>query len=144
MTRLIYLDGTNVPKDIDLTELLSLLPPVTVDGSVSGALSVADVTNTLITNYGQGAADVALTLPTAAAGMSFVAVVGTVQAGNTWKFTADTNDKIYLDGTGGTDNQSAIVTPAVGDCITLFTFQTGEGAYDWIAKTVSGTWTAGA
>ena len=115
-----------------------------VDGSSSGSLSAANVSGTVITNYGQAASDVALALPTAASGYSFVGVVGTTQAGNTWKFTADTSDKIYLDGVAGTDNQSVIVTPAVGNFITLFTFQTGAGAYDWIAVTGNGTWTAGA
>jgi hypothetical protein len=117
---------------------------VVVDGHASGALSAANVSNTVISNYGQAASNVALTLPAAAAGYSFIAVVGTAQSGNTWKITADTNDKIYLDGTAGTDNQSVIVTPAVGNFITFISFQTGSSAYDWIAVTGNGTWTAGA
>ncbi len=112
----------------------------------SPTLTAAQVSGTVLTNFGQGAEDVQIKLPTAAAGYSFVAVMATAPSGNTWKVTADTNDKIYLDGVAGTDGQSAIVTPSVGNFITFFSFQTGESpdTYDWIAQTGQGTWTAGA
>ena len=115
-----------------------------VDGSANLSASVAQVSGTIISNYGQAASNVTVTLPTAAAGMNFVGTVGTAQAGNTWKFKAGTNDKIYLDGVAGTDNQSAIVTPAVGNYITFITFKTGSATWDWIARSGNGTWTAGA
>lgn len=115
-----------------------------VDGSASVILTIAQVSNTIISNQGQAAANIALTLPAAAAGYSFIATVGTTQAGNTWKFTANGSDKIYLDGVAGTDGQSAIVTPAIGNFITFITFKSGAGTYDWIAQTGAGIWTAGA
>ena len=114
-----------------------------VDGSANATLTVAQVTGTIISNQGQAAANIALVLPVAVAGYSFTAVVGTTQAGNTWKFTAGGGDKIYLDGVSGTDGQSAIVTPTIGNFITFFTFKSGAGTYDWIAQTGAGTWTAG-
>lgn len=112
--------------------------------ATSGAISAAEIAGTIINNYGQAAANVALTLPAAAAGYNFIAQVSTTQAANTWKFTADTNDKFYLDGIAGTDNQSIIVTPAAGDFCTVFTFKNADGNYDWIAKSGVGAWTAGA
>jgi hypothetical protein len=115
-----------------------------IDGSTSGILSISDVAGTIISNVGQGASDVALSLPQAESGYSLIATVGTAQAGNTWKLTAFPGDKIYLDGVAGTDGQSVVVTPAVGDYITLISFKTGTSTYDWLAKTGSGTWTAAA
>jgi hypothetical protein len=115
-----------------------------IDGSTSGILSIPDVAGTIISNVGQGASDVALALPQAAVGYSLIATVGTAQAGNTWKLTAFPGDKIYLDGVAGTDGQSVVVTPVVGDYITLISFKTGASTYDWLAKTGSGTWTAAA
>ena len=58
--------------------------------------------------------------------------------------TLDTNDKIYLDGIAGNDNESAIVTPTVGEYCAFYTFLSGSGTYDWIAASGVGTWTAGA
>lgn len=112
-----------------------------VAGHAAIGLSAAQVSSTIIYNTGQAAANIQLTLPAAAAGYSFIATVGTTQAANTWKFTAAANDKIYLDGVAGTDNQSAIVTPAIGNFITCLTFKTDN--YDWICKSGVGIWTAG-
>ena len=122
------LDGT-------LTEVIC----ITTD-----ALTVAEVSGTILNNYGQAAADVAMTLPEAIEGLNFLTVIGTTQAGSTWKLTADANDKIYLDGVAGTDGQSVIVTPAIGNNIRFYTFKVSEDEWDWIAETGSGTWTSGA
>jgi hypothetical protein len=119
-------------------------PVIQVSAAATDTLTAAEVSGTMVYNTGQAAADVAITLPAAAAGYSFVAYVGTTQAGNTWKFTAGAGDKFYLDGVAGTDAQSVIVTPAIGNFITIFTFKSGTSTYDWIAKTGDGTWTAGA
>jgi hypothetical protein len=120
-------------------------PLIQVDGHTDATvLTAAQVSGTVIHNVAQGANNVHLHLPTAALGYSFVAVVGETQAGNTWKFQADTSDKIYLDGVAGTDNQSAIVTPAIGDYATFFTFKSGASTVDWICKSGYGSWSAGA
>jgi len=113
-----------------------------VDGHAGVNLTAAQCTNTIIYNTGQAAANVANVLPAAAAGYKFTAVVGTTQAENTWKFTAAAGNKIYLNGSAGTDGQSVIVTPAIGNYIRFFTFKTDN--WDWIATTGHGTWTAGA
>jgi len=107
-------------------------------------LTVANVSGTIITNYGQGASTVTATLPTAEAGLNFVAIMGTTQGSYQWKLKAGTNDKIFLDGTAGTDNQCAIVTPEQGNAIHFCTFKTGSSSWDWKATTLTGVWTAGA
>ena len=114
-----------------------------VDGSANATLTAANCYGTMISNYGQAAADVHLDLPTAAAGLNFIAIVGTAQAANFWKLRADTNDKIYLDGVAGSDNgYVGLAAPAVGDYATFITFQTGANAWDWICKSGYGTWVA--
>jgi hypothetical protein len=112
---------------------------VEVDGSAAGTLTAAQVSGTIITNRGQAASDVALTLPTAAAGYNALFTVGTAQT-NKWGVRAGTNDKIYLlnaDGTisAGSDNGYARMTAAqVGQAFACWTFQTGASAWDWQCK----------
>jgi hypothetical protein len=109
----------------------------------SDTLTAAELRGTFINNFGQGAADNLQTLPTAAEGMSFVLICGTAQAANYFGVQADTNDKIYLDGTAGSDNGIVkIAAPVVGAAIAFYTFQTGTSTYDWFANSVSGVWIA--
>ena len=109
----------------------------------SDTLTAAEVRGTIISNYGQGAADNLQGLPTAAEGMNFIAVCGTAQAANYFRFQAGATDKVYLNGVAGADNGSvSIAVPVVGSSIVFYTFQTGAGVYDWGAITVSGLWTA--
>jgi len=111
--------------------------------AASDTLTAAEVKGTIISNYGQGAGDNLQTLPTAAEGMNFIGVCGTAQAAHYFRFQADTNDKVYLNGVAGADNGSvSIAVPVVGSSIVFYTFQTGAGVYDWGAITVSGLWTA--
>jgi len=84
-----------------------------------------------------------LTLPTADYGMNFLAVIATSGAG-AFHIKADTNDKIYLDGTVLDDaDKASLSTPAVGDCAVFFTFQTGASSWDWICESIQGSWTDG-
>lgn len=116
---------------------------VVVDGSAHAHLTAANVSGTQISNYGQGAADVFLMLPTAAAGYSFIMSVGTAQAANHWCVEADASDKIYLvaaAGTiaGGDDGAAACFTVAeVGQSAVCYTIQTGASAYDWVCKAIA-------
>lgn len=114
-----------------------------VDGHTDQtALTAANVSNTVITNYGQGAADVFLLLPAAAAGYSFLATVATAQA-NHFGVEAAANDKIYLiaaDGTiaAGDDAAAVVMTAAqVGQQFACWTFKTGATAYDWACKAIA-------
>jgi hypothetical protein len=128
----------------DRTGTVAMTAVEVVSGATHFHPTALQVSGTMISNYGQTTADVMVQLPTAVAGMNFRAIVGTAQAGNYWRFQADTNDKIYFDGTAGSDNgyvqQAAAV---VGSYMTCFTFQTGASAYDWICKSGAGTWAAG-
>jgi hypothetical protein len=109
----------------------------------SGNLTSSYLKGTQLNNYDQGAADNLQTLPTAAEGMSFMLVCGTAQAGNYFGVQADTDDKIYLDGTAGSDNGIVkIAAPVVGAKIYFHTFQTGASTWDWAADTITGTWVA--
>ena len=111
---------------------------VTVTKTATGDLSAAEVAGTIISNYGQGAA-MTLTLPVAAAGMNFTFVVSTT--GNAVYLKANTNDKIYLNGISTDDNDKiGMAVPVLGNCITLFAFQTGASAYDWVATSIDGVW----
>ena len=117
-------------------------PPavIEVNGSSSNTLTAEEVSSTIVYNTGMGAADVALVLPTAAAGYSAIFTVGTAQP-NKWGVQAGTNDKIYLlaaDGTiaTGSDNGYARMTAAqVGQSFACWTIKTD--AYDWQCKAIS-------
>ena len=104
-------------------------------------LSAAEVSGNVISNYGQGAANTQ-TLPAAATGYNCIVVVGTT--GNALNVKAGAGDKIYFDGTALDDGDKVTcATPAVGNYLSCWTFQTGASAWDWICTTGSGTWTDG-
>jgi len=111
-----------------------------VNGSAAASLTANQVSSTFIYNTGQTTADVALTLPTAASGLSAIFTVGTARS-NKWGVLAGTNDKIYLlasDGTisAGSDNGYARMTAAqVGQSFACWTFKTD--AYDWMCKAIA-------
>jgi hypothetical protein len=96
----------------------------------------------VINTYGQ-TDNIILTLPAPQAGMSVTVIVGTTVAKYV-RVTAAATDKIYLDGTAGSDNgYVGIASVTAGEAIECFAFQTGAGTYDWFVKTLSGTWVAG-
>lgn len=110
--------------------------------TATDTLTAAQVNGGIVSNYGQGAATT-LTLPAAAAGYNFIVVVGTT--GNALHIKAGASDKIYLDGVALDDGDKAsLATPALGNTLTCFTFQTGASAYDWICTSGGGAaWTDG-
>lgn len=120
--------------------------PIAFDESVEPAtdnLTAAQLSRGFVNNYGQSGAAI-LTLPAAAEGLSFVAIVGTKYAGD-WEFHHNGAETIYTD-IGGTltagragikcNNQE------IGSRMSCSTFQTGAAAYSWLCGAVSGTWTA--
>lgn len=124
--------------DINVVKIVNTeIPQAATD-----ALVAAECYGTIINNYGQGAENTQ-TLPAAAAGLSFLVIIGTAGAG-AFHVKAAANDKIYLDGTALDDaDKVSLATPAVGNAATFFCFQTGEAAYDWYCSTINGTWTDG-
>ncbi len=138
-TYLLVADSSATPGVKWTNRITSLIEEVVKKST--GNLSTAEVSGTIINNYGQSN-NVVLTLPTAAEGMSFMVVLGTTVA-KYFRIKANTNDKIYLDGTAGTDNYYVgIASAAIGAMISFATFQTGASSYDWVATTISGTWEA--
>ena len=101
------------------------LTKAVVDGKAAVVLSAAQVSDTVITNTGQIVGDVNHTLPAAAAGYSFVGLVGqTLAATNYWRFTASTiptpDDYMCVNGTCG-KLYASVDTPTMGDKITCHT-----------------------
>lgn len=130
------LTGTTSPT-------LSVVTP-TIDGSAHVHLTAAQMAGNgvIVTNYGQTTADVVVGLPAAASGLSGLFTVATAQS-NHWGVQADTNDKIYLIAAAGTvaagsDGASAVMVAAqLGQSFACWTFQSGDGAWDWMCKAIS-------
>lgn len=109
--------------------------------TATGSLSVVECSGTIITNYGQGA-ETTLTLPTAAAGLSFLLQI--ITTGNAIHVKAGANDKIYLDGTALDDaDKVSLATPAAANCAAFWTWLTGDGVYDWFCNPINGYWADG-
>ena len=109
--------------------------------SGTGSLTAAECSDTFISNYGQSA-EMTLTLPDAAAGLSFLFTV--ITTGNAIHLKAGSYNRIYLDGVAlNVGNKVSCSSPSAGDCIVFFTFKTGASTYDWIANTQAGTWVDG-
>jgi len=101
-------------------------------------LSALECSGTFINNYGQGSANTQ-TLPAAAEGLNGIVHISAAGVG-AFHLKAGTGDKIYLDGTALSDGDKAsIATPAVGNSMTFWSFQTGASAYDWIVSSGAGT-----
>lgn len=111
--------------------------------SADSPLTAAECSGTIVNNYGMTDADCLIALPTAAAGLGFLVVLGAARA-KYFRLQAGATDKIYLNGVAGSDNgYVGIAAAVVGASISFFCFQTGAGAYDWYGVTVSGLWVAG-
>lgn len=111
----------------------------------SASLTAIQCSGTIINNYGMADANAVIDLPAAAAGLSFMVVLGAARAKYyRLKCLDAANDKIYLNGVAGADDGYVQIAAAVvGAAISFFTFQTGSGAYDWFAIPISGLWVAG-
>jgi len=128
---------------LELTAVRSLymIPRGEIFKTETGALTAEDLACTVINNYGQGA-DSTLTLPTAAANMSCLVVIGAT--GHALHVKAGTNDKIYLDGSTLDDaDKVSLISPAIGDYAWFITFKTGANSWDWLCNAVVGAWIDG-
>ena len=134
--------GTFPAGTFSFTDAVSLLKYTSKEliKTTTGDLSVADCSSTTINNFGQSG-EITLTLPSAVTGLSALIIIGTAQAIN---IKANTGDCIYLDGVKLDDGDKvSLVTPAVGQCGSIFSFQTGSSSYDWYFATVNGLWSDG-
>jgi hypothetical protein len=113
--------------------------------SADSPLTAAECSGTIVSNYGMTDADCTIDLPTAVEGLSFVAILPTVQA-HFFKFHCPTAqaDKIYLLGVAGSDDGSVGVASgyATGASASFFTFKASDGGYDWFCIPIFGTWVA--
>ncbi len=104
-------------------------------------LTVAEMTSSILSNFGQGAA-MTLTLPTAAAGLNTIVTVFTT--GNALHIKAGASDKIYFSGVALDDGDKVSnATPSAGDSLTVIAFKSGASTWDWMAFVGIGTWTDG-
>ncbi len=144
------------PTGSGLTFADGVLTDVSVTGPLSGRtrevfktatadspLTAAQVGNTQVSNFGMTDADCTITLPTAAAGYAFRAILPAVRA-RFFKFKAGAGDKIYLLGVAGADAGNVGVDSgySTGACCEFFTFKASDGGYDWFAIAAFGTWVA--
>lgn len=108
-------------------------------------LTAAQASGTIVSNYGMTDADCTIDLPTAAVGLSFVAILPAVRA-RFFKFhcPAAQADKIYLLGVAGADDGSVGVASgyATGASASFFTFKASDGGYDWFCVPIFGSWAA--
>ncbi len=118
-----------------------------VDGHTDATnLTAAQVSGTIIYNTGQGAGDVTLNLPAAAAGYNSLFTVGTTVAANKWRVKAQSGEYIYnmaADGTptigssGGYVGYSTTAKyPVIGNSFACWTFQISGPAWAWACKPV--------
>lgn len=113
-----------------------------IDGSADVTLATAQLYDSIINNFGQSAANVVVTLPTASAGLTFVAIANTTQVANSWKIRAAATNNIYLEGVAGSANGYVGLNPTVGDYIEFKSFKTGASTWNWLARIGVGTWVA--
>lgn len=136
---------TSIVSEQGVREALNDKAPKLFDHHIQAStatLTVAKVSGTVISNYGQGAENTQ-TLPAAAAGYNGLITIATAGAG-AFHLKAGASDKIYLDGTALDDGDKAsLATPAIGDYFSFWSFQTGATAYDWIVSSGQGTLTDG-
>lgn len=124
-------------------EISSAVQPVEYIYPTNTNISSAVLGNTnVFNNYGQAATNIIYKLPTAAAALRGYFVIGTTRAGNFLYISAQNSDLIILDGVSGSDGGSIYTEPTQGAVLLLMSLQTGLAAWDWIAFTIAGTWTA--
>ena len=134
------------------TELLLLLngsvvlsnasvSPQSVDCHAACSPVAAQLSNALISNYGQAASNVQITGPTITAGMNFIMSVGTAQAANYWRYSSTTAN-IYLDGVSSPVTNIIFASPAIGNSFSCFSFKIGSTTYALKCTTLAGVSTS--
>jgi hypothetical protein len=110
------------------------IPEVVVASNAS--LNAANVSGTILNNYGQNAT-ANITMPAAAAGYSFIAAIGTAyNAPWTLQFATNT---VILNGTPNITNVGAN-NQSVGSRLVCQTIKTGASTWTWICSALAGTW----
>ena len=108
-----------------------------VVAAATGSLTAAQVSNTLINNYGQTVANTQ-TLPACAAGYNFRAIVTTTGMG-AFSIKPGGSDVIYLDGTAlAANHKVSFATPALMNQWSFMAVKTGVSTYVWNCLTING------
>ncbi len=125
------------------TDYCGPAPEINCSGGCTTEVTAAKARcGAIIQNYGQAAANINATLPTVGASMSFVVDIGTAQASNYFRVTADTAN-ICLDQTCGTlYTYIQFAAPAQYDEFSCRSAKNGA-AYIWKCSTGHGTLTGG-
>lgn len=107
---------------------------------LSGTLTTNQCSGGVISNYGQGASDTTVLIPTAFAGGNFLVLILTAQAANDYILDLATGTEVmYLDGVAlGAGKSIYIAAPTVGAAIQFIAGQTGAGVLQWFAYTIAG------
>jgi hypothetical protein len=105
----------------------------------ASTLTAPQVNRTIINSYGRAEAQT-VTLPTAAAGMTFIVIVGT-QHNSKFEIAKGASD-LYLEVSGAPHGVAAFseTNEVVGSRASCATFQTGAATWSWICGGISGTW----
>lgn len=103
-------------------------------------LTVEDLNGeTLITNLNQ-TLDIVYTLPPAVSGLSGRILLVTTVAKYV-HLDPNASDYIVLDNDKGGDGEYiGVAAASEGNCVDIYTAETGTGVYNWMATTVSGAW----
>jgi hypothetical protein len=95
------------------------LIPQSIDCHAACSPTASQLSNAIVTNYGQTTANVQITGPALAAGMNFVMTVETAQASNYWRYSSTTAN-IYLDGSSTPVTNIIFAAPALGNSFSCF------------------------
>jgi hypothetical protein len=110
--------------------------------ALSGALSAAECSGTIVINTGMTDADCTLTLPPAVVGLSFLCILPDVQS-RYFHLDPDAGDSIYLNGVTTGDGKYVGVESGylTATALSIFAFTKGAGV-DWFAIPIYGAWVA--
>ena len=107
----------------------------------ASTLTATQTSRTIINSYGRGEAQT-VTLPAAATGMTFIAMVGT-QHNSAWKIQRAGSDTITWS-SGGTDTTGKTyfqeTNQAIGARVSCITYKSAAAAWSWLCGSVTGTW----
>jgi hypothetical protein len=113
--------------------------------ALGGAITSAQCTKTILTNYGQAASDITVELPACADNLFFMILIETTQAAKYLKFqNGVAGDLMYLNGVAGTagTTHGIQIYPTFGDEIVFTAIRTGASTYAWNVITGDYVWTA--
>lgn len=137
--------GTSTPNTGAFSAITigtTLLAPSEILVPATGSLTAPQMGGGLANNYGQTVANTQ-TLPACAANLRKTFIAGTSGMG-ALNIKPAGSDIMILDGATLTAaHKASDATPAVGDYLSCYSFQTGATAWEWICATGSGTWTDG-